>query len=65
MKRVWIIVFVFVSCMSLTIHAESFSLDAILEDIYNQLSEDGEAPLEEALAVEALGQLFKFILHSF
>ena len=51
MKRVWIIVFVFVSCMSLTIHAESFSLDAILdailEDIYNQLSEDGEAPLED------------------
>ncbi len=47
MKRVWIIVFVFVSCMTLTIHAESFSLDAILEDIYNQLSEDGEAPLED------------------
>ena len=47
MKRVWIIVFVFVSCMSLTIHAKSFSLDAILEDIYNQLSEDGEAPLED------------------
>lgn len=47
MKRVWIIVFVFVSCMSLTIHAESFSLDAILEDIYNQLSEDGEIPLED------------------
>ncbi|MBQ9144545.1 MAG: hypothetical protein IJX60_06315 [Paludibacteraceae bacterium] len=33
--------------MSLTIHAESFSLDAILEDIYNQLSEDGEIPLED------------------
>ena len=47
MKRVWIIVFVFVSCMSLTIHAESFSLDAILEDIYNQLSEDGEIPFED------------------
>ena len=47
MKRVWIIVFVFVSCMTLTIHAEPFSLDAILEDIYNQLSEDGEAPLED------------------
>lgn len=37
----------FVSCMTLTIHAESFSLDAILEDIYNQLSEDGEIPLED------------------
>ena len=47
MKRVWIIAFVFVSCMTLTIHAESFSLDAILEDIYNQLSEDGEIPLED------------------
>ena len=47
MKRVWIIVFVFVSCMSLTIHAESFTLDDILEDIYNQLSEDGEIPLED------------------
>ncbi|MBR2450359.1 MAG: helix-hairpin-helix domain-containing protein [Paludibacteraceae bacterium] len=31
----------------MTIHAEPFSLDAILEDIYNQLSEDGEAPLED------------------
>ncbi len=47
MKRVWIIAFVFVSCMTLTIHAESFSLDAIIEDIYNQLSEDGEIPLED------------------
>ena len=47
MKRVWIIAFVCVSCMTLTIHAESFSLDAILEDIYNQLSEDGEIPLED------------------
>ena len=37
----------FVSCMTLTIHAESFSLDAIIEDIYNQLSEDGEAPIED------------------
>lgn len=47
MKRVWIIAFVFVSCMTLTIHAESFTLDDILEDIYNQLSEDGEIPLED------------------
>jgi hypothetical protein len=28
------------------IYAQSFTLDDILEDIYNQLSEDGEAPLE-------------------
>ena len=26
---------------------ESFSLDEILEDIYNQLSEDGEVPMED------------------
>lgn len=33
--------------MTSSIHAESFTLDDILEDIYNQLSEDGEIPLED------------------
>ena len=47
MKRVWIIIFFFISCMTSSIHAESFTLDDILEDIYNQLSEDGEIPLED------------------
>lgn len=47
MKRVWIIIFFFISCITSSIHAESFTLDDILEDIYNQLSEDGEIPLED------------------
>lgn len=47
MKRAWIIIFFFISCMTSSIHAESFTLDDILEDIYNQLSEDGEIPLED------------------
>lgn len=33
--------------MTSSIHAESFTLDDILEDIYNQLSEDGEIPMED------------------
>ncbi|MBQ8386854.1 MAG: hypothetical protein IJX48_05330 [Paludibacteraceae bacterium] len=33
--------------MTSSIHAEAFTLDDILEDIYNQLSEDGEIPLED------------------
>ncbi len=33
--------------MTSSIHAESFTLYDILEDIYNQLSEDGEIPLED------------------
>lgn len=47
MKRVEIVIIVFALCMVLPIHAESFSLDEILEDIYNQLSEDGEVPMED------------------
>ena len=47
MKRVGIVIIVFALCMVLPIQAESFSLDEILEDIYNQLSEDGEAPMED------------------
>ncbi|MBP3576289.1 MAG: helix-hairpin-helix domain-containing protein, partial [Paludibacteraceae bacterium] len=47
MKRVGIVIIVFALCMVLPIHAESFSLDEILEDIYNQLSEDGEVPMED------------------
>ena len=47
MKRVGIVIIVFALCMMLPIHAESFSLDEILEDIYNQLSEDGEVPMED------------------
>lgn len=49
MKRVWIIIFFFISCMTSSIHAESFTLDDILEDIYNFLSEDGEPPGEEIM----------------
>lgn len=47
MKRVGIVIIIFALCMVLPIHAESFSLDEILEDIYNQLSEDGEVPMED------------------
>ena len=35
--------------MTSSIHAESFTLDDILEDIYNFLSEDGEPPGEEIM----------------
>ncbi len=35
--------------MTPSIHAESFTLDDILEDIYNFLSEDGEPPGEEIM----------------
>lgn len=35
--------------MTLSIHAESFTLDDILQDIYNFLSEDGEPPGEEIM----------------
>ena len=46
MKRIYHIFSILLLCSLSVIYAQSFTLDDILEDIYNQLSEDGEAPLE-------------------
>ena len=46
MKRIYHIFSILLLCSISVIYAQSFTLDDILEDIYNQLSEDGEAPLE-------------------
>ena len=45
-RRIEIIILLVLFCVS-TIYSQSFSLEDILEDIYNELSEEGEAPLEE------------------
>ena len=47
MKRRIEIVIALVLCCVSTIYSQSFSLEDILEDIYNELSEEGEVPLEE------------------
>jgi hypothetical protein len=47
MKSIKFIIFVFMACMALSTHAASFTLDEILSDIYNQLSEEGEIALED------------------
>lgn len=46
MKRIYHIFSILLLCSISVIYAQSFTLDDILEDIYNQLSEDGEVPLE-------------------
>ena len=46
MKRIYHIFSILLLCSISVVYAQSFTLDDILEDIYNQLSEDGEAPLE-------------------
>ena len=45
-RRIEIIILLVLFCVS-TIYSQSFSLEDILEDIYNELSEEGEVPLEE------------------
>ena len=45
-RRIEIVILLVLFCVS-TIYSQSFSLEDILEDIYNELSEEGEAPLEE------------------
>ena len=45
-RRIEIIIALVLCCVS-TIYSQSFSLEDILEDIYNELSEEGEVPLEE------------------
>ena len=47
MKRKIEIIIALVLCCVSTIYSQSFSLEDILEDIYNELSEEGEVPLEE------------------
>ena len=45
-RRIEIVMLLVLFCVS-TIYSQSFSLEDILEDIYNELSEEGEVPLEE------------------
>ena len=45
-RRIEIVILLVLFCVS-TIYSQSFSLEDILEDIYNELSEEGEVPLEE------------------
>ena len=45
-RRIEIVIWLVLFCVS-TIYSQSFSLEDILEDIYNELSEEGEVPLEE------------------
>ena len=45
-RRLEIIIALVLCCVSM-IYSQSFSLEDILEDIYNELSEEGEVPLEE------------------
>ena len=45
-RRIEIIIALVLCCVSM-IYSQSFSLEDILEDIYNELSEEGEVPLEE------------------
>ena len=47
MKRISIIIGTLLLCYVSTIYAQSFSIEDVLEDIYNQLSEDGEIPIED------------------
>ena len=45
-RRIEIVILLVLCCVSM-IYSQSFSLEDILEDIYNELSEEGEVPLEE------------------
>ena len=45
-RRIEIVILLVLFCVS-TIYSQSFSLEDILEDIYNELSEEEEVPLEE------------------
>ena len=45
-RKIEIVIWLVLFCVS-TIYSQSFSLEDILEDIYNELSEEGEVPLEE------------------
>ena len=45
-RRIEIVILLVLFCVS-TIYSQSFSLEDILEDIYNELSEEGEVPLGE------------------
>ena len=45
-RRIEIVIALVLCCVSM-IYSQSFSLEDILEDIYNELSEEGEVPLEE------------------
>lgn len=47
MKMIRYILFVFLVCNLWQIHAQVFDLESVLEDIYNQLAEEGDLPLEE------------------
>ena len=46
MKRIYHIFSILLLCSISVIYAQHFTIDDVLEDIYNQLSEDGEVPLE-------------------
>ena len=45
-RKIEIVILLVLFCVSTT-YSQSFSLEDILEDIYNELSEEGEVPLEE------------------
>ena len=46
MKCIWHILFVFLLC-NLQLSAQSIDVESVLEDIYNQLSEEGDVLLED------------------
>ena len=47
MNKAYQIIITLIICCVPTLYAQTFTLDDILEDIYNQLSEEGDIPLEE------------------
>ncbi len=47
MRKIKHIFFIFLLCTTCVGYAQSFALEDILEDIYNQLAEEEEIPLEE------------------
>ena len=46
MKCIWHILLVFLLC-NLQLSAQSIDVESVLEDIYNQLSEEGDVLLED------------------
>ena len=54
MDKKWLILIVFGWCWNIFLPAQSFDIEYILEDIYNQLSEDDEI-LQEDLQEQLMG----------
>ena len=47
MKRIQLIIICLVCCVAMAAHGQDIGLENVLEDIFNQLSEDGDLPYEE------------------